>query len=51
MCHGGRIRLRMTRIDLGFGLGLIRLRGHNPEGGYDVHNVRDETKANAAELY
>jgi bifunctional non-homologous end joining protein LigD len=32
-------------------MGLIRLRGHNPEGGYDVHNVRDETEANAAELY
>jgi hypothetical protein len=32
-------------------LGLIRSRGHNPKGGYDVHDVRYETEANAAELY
>ena len=32
-------------------LGLIRLRGHNPKGGYDVHDVRDEAEAKPAELY
>ncbi len=32
-------------------LALIRLRGHNPKGGYDVHNVRDETEAKPAERY
>ena len=32
-------------------LGLIRLRGHNPKGGYDVHNVRYDTEAKPAELY
>ena len=32
-------------------VGLIRLRGHNPKGGYDVHDVRHETEAKPAELY
>jgi hypothetical protein len=48
----------MLRVEVGLLIsvvlvivGLIRLRGHNPEGGYDVHNVRDETEANAAKLY
>ena len=32
-------------------LGLIRLRGHDPKGGYDVHDVRYEAEAKPAELY
>ena len=32
-------------------VGLIRFRGHNPKGGYDVPDVRYETEANSAKLY
>ena len=32
-------------------LGLIRFGGHDPKGGYDVHNGRHEGKANATELH
>ena len=32
-------------------MGLIRLRGHNLKGGYDVHNVRYDTEAKPAEFY